>query len=73
MFRSTDVGAQWTLVDNGLMDRTISAVALRLKTQCLLERTTVSIDLIQGTWERLLEDISGSIYSLAVAEGQAVC
>ena len=67
VFRSTDVGAQWTLVDNGLMDRTISAVtAVENIVFAGTDNGLYRLDL--GTWERLLEDISGSIYSLAVAE-----
>ena len=67
VFRATDVGAEWTLFNDGLMDRRISAVA------------TVGNTVFAGTdkglyrldsraWKRLLEDVSGSVYSLAVAE-----
>ena len=66
VFRSTDVGAQWTLFDDGLMDRTISAV------EAVGNRVFIGTDnglyrLESGAWERLLEDVSGSVYSLSVA------
>ena len=68
VFRSTDVGTQWTLVDNGLMDRTISAVTAVENT--VFAGTDKGLYRLEsGTWKRLLEDVSGSIYSLSVAEG----
>ena len=68
MFRSTDVGAQWTLFDDGLMGRRISAVATVGNT-VFVGTDKGLYRLGSGTWERLLENVSGSIYSLAVAEG----
>ena len=68
MFRSTDVGAQWTLFDDGLMDRRVSAVATVGNTVFVgTDKGLYRLD--SGAWERLLEDVSGSIYSLVVAEG----
>lgn len=67
MFRSTDVGAQWTLFDNGLIGRKISAVATVGNT-VFVGTDKGLYRLESGTWKRLLEDVSGSIYSLAVAE-----
>ena len=67
VFRSTDVGAQWTLIDNGLMDRTISAVTA-VENTVFAGTDNGLYRLDSGTWERLLEDVSGSIYSLTVAE-----
>ena len=67
MFRSTDVGVQWTLFDDGLMDRRISAVATVGNTVFVgTDKGLYRLD--SGAWERLLEDVSGSVYSLAVAE-----
>ena len=68
VFRSTDMGAQWTLFNNGLADGTISAVAVVGDTVFAgTDKGLYRLD--SGKWERLLEDVSGSIYSLAVAEG----
>ena len=67
VFRSTDVGAQWTLVDDGLMVRRISAVATVGNTVFVgTDKGLYRLD--SGAWERLLEDVSGSVYSLAGAE-----
>ena len=68
VFCSTDVGAQWALFDDGLMGRTISAVAVVRDTVFAgTDKGLYRLD--SGTWERLLPDVSGSIYSLAVDEG----
>ena len=68
IFRSIDVGAQWALFNNGLMDKTISAVTVVGDT--VFAGTNKGLyRLNSGTWERLLEDVSGSVYSLAVDEG----
>ena len=67
VFRSTDVGAQWTLFDDELMGRTFSAVASVGNTVFVgTDKGLYRLD--SGAWKRLLEDVSGSIYSLAVAE-----
>ena len=67
MFRSTDVGAQWTLFDNELMGRTFSGVATVGSTVFAgTDKGLYRLD--SGTWKRLLEDVSGSVYSLSVAE-----
>ena len=67
MFRATDVGTQWTLFNNGLMGRRISAVATVGNTVFVgTNKGLYRLD--SGTWERLLEDVSGSVYSLSVAE-----
>ena len=67
VFRSTDAGEQWVLLNDGLMDRTISKVA------AIGDTVFVGTDsglyrLDGGIWERLLMDVSGSIYSLVVSE-----
>ena len=68
VFRSTDVGAQWTLFDDELMGRTFSAVASVGNTVFVgTDKGLYRLD--SGAWKRLLEDVSGSIYSLGVAEG----
>ncbi len=68
VFCSTDVGAQWTLFDDGLIGRRISGVAVVGNTVFAgTDKGLYRLD--SGTWERLLPDVSGSIYSLAVDEG----
>ena len=67
VFRATDVSVQWTLFDDGLIDRRISAVATVGNTVFVgTDKGLYRLD--SGTWKRLLEDVSGSVYSLAVAE-----
>ncbi len=67
VFRSTDVGAQWTPFDGELMGRTFSGVATAGNMVFVgTDKGLYRLD--SGTWERLLEDVSGSVYSLAVAE-----
>ena len=66
VFRSTDAGAQWILFNDGLMDRRISTVAAVGDTVFAgTDKGLYRLD--SGNWERLLEDVSSSIYSLAVA------
>ena len=67
IFRTMDAGEQWTLLNDGLMDRKISRL--------VAIRNTVFVGtgrglhrLGAGVWERLLEDVSGSIYALVVSE-----
>jgi len=67
VFRATDVGAQWTLFDDGLIGRRISAVTAVGNTVFVgTDKGLYRLD--SGTWKRLLEYVSGSIYSLSVAE-----
>ena len=67
IFCSTDAGGQWVLLNDGLMDRTIPAMAAMGGT--VFAGTGSGLyRLNAGVWERLLEDVSGSIYSLAVSE-----
>ena len=67
VFRSTDVGTQWTLIDDGLTIRRISAVTTVGNT--VFAGTDQGLYRLEsGAWKRLLEDVSGSVYSLAVAE-----
>ena len=67
VFRATDAGAQWTLLNDGLKDRTISTVATIGDTVFAgTDRGLYRLD--AGTWERLLVDVPGSIYALAVSE-----
>ena len=66
VFRSTDVGPQWALFDDGLIGRRISGVAVVGDTVFAgTDKGLYRLD--SGRWERLLEDVSGSVYSLAVA------
>ena len=68
VFRSTDVGAEWTLFNDGLMGRTISAVAVVGDTVFAgTDKGLYRLD--SGRWEQLLAEVSGSVYSLVVAEG----
>ena len=68
VLRSTDTGKQWTILNDGLIGRAISAMA------AIGDRVFAGTDkglyrLDSGVWERLLADVAGSIYSLAVSEG----
>ena len=68
VFRATDAGEQWTLLDNGLKGRTISTVVtigdtVFAGTDSGLYRFDDS-----GAWERLLVDVPGFIYALVVSE-----
>ena len=68
VFRSTDAGEQWTPLNDGLMDRTISTVATIGDTVFAgTDKGLYRLD-ASGAWERLLVDVPGSIYSLAVSE-----
>ncbi len=67
IFHIRDGGKEWTRLNNGLMDRTISAVAVIGDTVFAgTDKGLYRLD--AGVWERLLSDVSGSIYSLVVAE-----
>ena len=67
IFHSTDTFKEWTLLNDGLMDRTISAVAVIGDTVFAgTDKGLYRLD--AGVWERLLADVSGSIYSLVVSE-----
>ena len=68
VFRSTDAGEQWTLLNDGLTGRTISAVAA-LEDTLFAGTDSGLYRLDEGFWERSLENVSGSIYSLVVSEG----
>ena len=66
IFRSTDAGEQWVLLNDGLMGRTISAMAAIGDT--IFAGTGSGLyRLDAGVWERLLVDVSGSIYNLVVS------
>lgn len=68
VFRSTDAGEQWMHLKNGLMGRKISKMAAVGNT--VFANTDKGLyRLDEGVWKRLLADVSGSIYSLAVSEG----
>ena len=59
--------SEWTLLNDGLMDRTISAVAVIGDTVFAgTDKGLYRLD--AGGWKRLLADVSGSIYSLVVSE-----
>ena len=52
VFRSTDAGAQWTLLNSGLIDQTITAVAA-IETTVFAGTNTGLYRLNSGTWEQL--------------------
>ena len=67
IFHSTDNGQRWTLLKEGLVGGTISVMAAIGDTVFAgTDKGLYRLD--AGVWERLLVDVSGSIYSLAVAE-----
>ena len=67
VFRSTNAGEQWILLNDGLTGRMISAMAAIGDTVFTgTDKGLYRLD--SGTWKRLLADVSGSIYSLVVAE-----
>ena len=67
VFRSTSAGEQWVLLNEGLMDRKISRlVAIGNTVFAGTDRGLYRLD--AGVWDRLLEDVSGSIYALVVSE-----
>ena len=68
VFHSTDAGEQWTLLNDGLMDRTIFEMAA-IGDTVFAGTGSGLYRLDAGVWERSLEDVSETIYSLAVAEG----
>ena len=68
VFRSTDAGRQWILLNDGLLDRTISTIAA-IEDTVFVGTDSGLYRLDAGVWEPLLEDVSGSIYSLVVSEG----
>ena len=67
IFRSTDAGEQWVLLNNGLMGRTISTMA-GIGDTIFAGTDSGLYRLDAGVWERLLVDVSGSIYALVVSE-----
>ena len=69
VFRTTDAGKQWTLLDNGLKgNRTISTLATIGDTVFAgTDKGLYRLD-NSGAWEGLLVDVPGSIYALAVSE-----
>ena len=67
IFRSTDTGEQWVRLSDGLMDRTISRIA-EIGDTVFAGTDRGLYRLNAGVWERLLEDVSGSIYALVVSE-----
>ena len=67
VFRSTNAGEQWTRLDDGLTDRMVSAMAAVGNT--VFAGTDSGLYRLEaGVWKRLLADVSGSIYALAVSE-----
>lgn len=68
VFRSTDAGDQWTRLNDGLTGKWVSMIAAVGNT--VFAGTDGGLyRLDEGVWKRLLANVSGSIYSLAVSEG----
>ena len=70
IFRSTDGGAQWTLLNDGLTGKKISAVAaVRLLSKGAVFAATENglYRLDSDIWEKLPLDTSGAVCSLAVS------
>ena len=67
VFCSTDAGEQWVLLNDGLMDRTISAMTA-IGGTVFAGTDSGLYRLDAGIWKRLLVDVSGSICALAVSE-----
>ena len=67
VFRFTDAGKGWTHLEDGLRGKTISKVAA-VQNTVFVGTASGLYRLDAGVWERLLVDVSGSIYSLAVSE-----
>ena len=67
IFHSRDSGQQWTLLKKGLVGGTMSVMTAIGDTVFTgTDKGLYRLD--AGVWERLLADVSGSIYSLAVSE-----
>ena len=67
VFRSTSAGEQWVLLNDGLVDRTISKMAAIGNT--VFAGTDSGLYRLDAeVWVRLLVDVPGSIYSLVVSE-----
>ena len=67
VFCSTDGGQRWIVLNNGLTSKAISAMATIGNTVFAgTDKGLYRLD--AGVWERLLADVSGSIYSLVVSE-----
>ena len=67
VFRSTGAGERWMLLNDGLMDRTISKMAAVGNT--VFAGTDSGLyHLNANVWERLLVGVSGAIYALVVSE-----
>ena len=67
VFRSTNAGKQWGLLNDGLMGRTISRIAA-IGDTVFAGTDNGLYRLDAGVWKRLFADVSGSIYSLVVSE-----
>ena len=67
VFRSTDTGAQWHPLNNGLANKHISAV-VAIKDAVFVGTNDGLYRLDSGGWEQLPVDVSGAVHSLAVTE-----
>ena len=67
VFCSTDAGEQWVLLNDGLIGRTITAMAA-IENTVFASTDSGLYRLDSGVWERLPVDVSGSICALAVSE-----
>ena len=67
IFRSTDAGQHWTLIDNGLTGKRIFTIATI--ENILFAGTNQGLyRLSSSNWQQLLTDASGAVYALTVEE-----
>ncbi len=69
VFYSTDAGAQWHPLNNGLADKRISAVAV-IKDTVFAGTNDGLYHLDSDTWKQVPVDVSGAIHSLAVMDNK---
>ena len=69
VFYSTDAGAQWHPLNNGLADKRISAVA-GIKDTVFVGTNDGLYRLDSDTWKQVPVNVSGTIHSLAVMENE---
>ena len=67
VFRATDANAQWVLLNNGLIDQTITAVAA-IGNTVFAGTNTGLYRLNSGAWEQLPVATSEAIHSLVISE-----
>ena len=66
VFRSTDAGKRWTSLNNGLIDKKISAIAA-VENTVFAGTASGLYRLNSRTWKKLMVETSRAVYSLAVS------